>query len=318
MEIALVSFDGIDPRVIYDNPDWMPNLHEHMEGCMHGKWKTPGHTIPSYLSTLTGEQYPVTDFRWDKDEGGFARHRQTEYDFIWDQCDASMSLLNIPVLYPPEDIKDCMVCGFLTPNTLEEDNLAKPEELQDKLNYLDYIPDVDAGDLYDEMGGEGMIDFLNIMMERRVEAAEYIISKYDSDLFYGVWAAPDRWFHQCHLHDEEFEPLYRAVDRHFLSIKKAIPDDVPMVTFSDHGFAHFPRDNGVNKGHMYEGWYSIRKEGLPACRDDSLSIFDLYPTVLNYLGCEIPDGAKGRVIFNNEEQDKDIKDRLAGLGYVED
>jgi len=104
MELALISFDGLDPRVLYRNEDRLPNFSEFMESSMHGKWNTPGHTIPSFISTLTGKNYPVVNFHWDEGRGDFQRHRQTEMEFMWDVCESSMTLLNMPVLYPPEEI----------------------------------------------------------------------------------------------------------------------------------------------------------------------------------------------------------------------
>lgn len=317
MELALISFDGIDPRVIYNNRDELDAFDSLIDESMHGEWSTPGHTIPSFTATLTGRQYNEVNFHWDDDGGNYQRHRQTGYDYLWDVCDSSMTLLNIPVIYPPEDIDDAMVCGFLTPDEVADSNLARPQEVQDMINDLDYIHDVHADKTYESLGGDGMVDHLQDMMHTRVDAAEHLIDEYDSDLFYGVWTATDRWFHQCHLHGEDFMPLYRAADEVLSRILNIIPSDVPLICFSDHGFAHFPGDEGVHKGHAYKGWYSIRTDEVPSYRDDSLSIFDLFPTVVNYLEGDVPDGYTGRIMFHTKEQGEQVKDRLDGLGYLE-
>jgi len=316
MELALIAFDGLDPRVLYNNRDSFPAFDSVMEGGMHGKWRTPGHTIPSFIATLTGENYPEVNFHWDEGKGNFQRHRQTEMDFLWDVMDSSMSLLNIPVLYPPENIDDSMVCGFLTPESAEQDNLAKPNELQEWLNDLDYVPDVHAGRMYDELGSE-MVNGLSAIMDSREYVAEHIIEEYNSDLFYGVWTSTDRWFHQCKMHGEDHIPMYFSADDILEGMLDIIPDDVPTIIFSDHGFAHYEADEGVHKGHMYEGWYCLNNCPVPACRDDSLSIYDLYPTVVNYLEGEVQKNVKGRIIFHPDEQNESVKDRLKGLGYLE-
>lgn len=317
MKLALVSFDGIDPRAVYRNEDRMPVLHEIMEDSMHGRWRTPGHTIPSFTATLTGKQYNVTNFHWDKGKGEYQRHRQVPHDFLWEICDSSMTLLNIPVLYPPEDIEDCMVCGMLCPDDLSESNLALPEEVQDILNRVDYIHEVRADEKFDELGEEDMYNHLVDCIWRRANAAEILVDKYDSDLFYGVWTATDRWFHRHHTDDVEYLPMYEEVDHLLEFILRLIPDDIPLVIFSDHGFAHYPTDDGVHKGHMYNGYYCIYSDKVPSYRDDSLSIFDLFPTVVNYLGCEIPGEVKGRIIFHRDDQDEQVTERLRDLGYTE-
>jgi len=317
MELALIAFDALDPRVVYENLDELPHFRSLMTDSMNGSWRTPGHTIPSFTATLTGKQYNNCDFHWDEGRGSYQRHRQTELDYMWDVSDSSMTLLNIPVLYPPEDIDDAMVCGFLTPDQATEDNLARPIEVQEMLNEHDYVPDVPADRTYDEMGGEGMMNYLYSIMHNRVTVAEELIQKYDSDLFYGVWTSTDRWFHQCHKHGEDFMPLYKFADEILGDMMNILPHDVPKIVFSDHGFAHYPSDDGVHKGHMYDGFYAIDSDAVPGYRDDSVSIFDLFPTVLNYLDGDVPVQCEGRTLFHNDEQNETVKERLDDLGYLE-
>lgn len=317
MKLALIAFDGLDPRIVYNNRDELPNISKFLDNSLHGKWQTPGHTIPSFTATLTGQQHNECNFHWDEGRGNYQRHRQTGYEYLWDVTDSSMSLLNIPVLYPPEEIDDAMVCGFLTPDGVNDSNLARPHEVQEHLNESKYVPDVHADRTYEAIGGEAMLDYLKTMMLQRVGIANWLIEKYDSDLFYGVWTAPDRWFHQCQKHDEDIMPMYRMVDEILGKIMEKLPDDVPIIAFSDHGFAHHQGDDGVHKGHMYEGWYAINTDAVPNARDDSASIFDLHPTVLNYLDGEVPELTKGRILFHTEEQDDQVKTRLEDLGYLE-
>jgi len=316
MKLALVSFDGLDPRIIYDNLGSLPNFKGLIEKSMHGKWKTPGHTIPSFTATLTGRQYNVTNFHWDEGEGGYQRHRQTEMDYLWDLTDSSMTLLNIPVLYPPEDINGVMVSGMLCPDGIADKNLATPKEVQTLLNYIGYIHEVRADKVFNDLGADGMFDLLVECMEVRTKAARDLIDQYDNDLFYGVWTSTDRWFHRQHTHGVDYFPIYEKADEQLGKMLEYIPDNVPLIVFSDHGFAHFPTDNGVHTGHMYEGFYCIRSSDVPSYRDDSLSILDLFPTVLNYLDGDVPSGYQGRILFNNQEQDETVKNRLDDLGYL--
>jgi len=317
MKLALISFDGLDPRVIYKNRDDLPAFDSLLNNSMHGKWQTPGHTIPSFTATLTGMQYNECNFHWDGGRGNYQRHRQTGYGYLWDVVDNDMTLLNIPVLYPPEEIDDAMICGFLTPDDVTDTNLARPQEVQDYLNQNDYLHDVPASETYKQLGGEDMLDLLQNVMIDRVDVAKWLIDQYNSDLFYGVWSSTDRWFHQCKLHDEPIMPMYKTADQVLDQILDLIPDDIPKIIFSDHGFAHFSNDEGVHKGHMYEGFYAIQTEKTPNYRDDSLSIFDLFPTVVNYFDGEIPEMTKGKILFHREEQDQQVKDRLSDLGYLE-
>lgn len=316
MEIALIGFDGLDPRVVYDKRKELPNFDSLISKSMHGEWQTPAHTIPSFTATLTGKKYLNYNFHWDEGKGDYREHRQTEFDFLWDSSDASMSLVNIPTLYPPENIDDCMVCGFLTPDSVMDSNLARPVELQEHINETDYIPDVPADDTYDELGKEGMLNVLQDMMMERVKLSAHVINEYDSDLFYGVWTATDRWFHQCHRHGHEPYDLYKLADDVLGEMLNIIPSDIPLIVFSDHGFAHFQGDGGVHKGHMHKGWYCLRHEETPQYRNDSMSIYDLYPTVYNYLEGETPEEVRGRLMFHTEDQDEDVKNRLQDLGYM--
>lgn len=317
MELALISFDGLDPRVIYDNRNRLSNFNSLIEDSVHGKWRTPGHTIPSYVTTLTGLPCSEVNFYWDVTNGGYGRHRQLNREWLWETVDASMTLLNVPVLYPPEEIDDCMVCGMLAPDNIADTNLALPREAQEELNEMGYIHEVRASKVFEELGAEGMFDLLVESMDKRVEAAETLIDLYDSDLFYGVWTATDRWFHRHHTHGVDYYKMYEEADRVLGDILHLLPDDIPIVIFSDHGFAHFPQDEGVHTGHQYEGWYSFRHPDVPPHRDDTANIADLYSTTVNYLGSKVPPHTKGRILFHREDQDEEVKDRLRDLGYME-
>lgn len=316
MKLALISLDGLDPRVLYNNRDELENFDALMNDTVHGEWKTPGHTIPSYIATLTGHQYREYDFWWDVNHGGFARHKQTRFDFLWEIIDTNMTLLNIPVLYPPQNIDDCMVCGMLAPDNIADENVARPMEAQEMLNDIGYIHEVRADQVFEELGAEGMFDLLCKSMDKRVEAAENLIDMYNSDLFYGVWTATDRWFHRHHTHGVDYWRMYEKADEVLGDMLNLIPDDIPLVVFSDHGFAHFQNDNGVHKGHMYNGWYSIRHKGIPPHRDDTANLFDLFPTVVNYFEGDIPSTVDGRILFHRKDQDEQVKSRLEDLGYL--
>lgn len=316
-ELALIAFDGLDPRTVYDHQDKLPTLSSFMEDSMHGKWATPGHTIPSFTATLTGKQYNVVNFHWDEGKGQYQRHTQVPHDMLWELTDSSMTLLNIPTLYPPQDIDDTMVCGFLTPDSLHDTDLARPVEVQEMLNAMDYVPDVHADRTYDELGGQGMLDYLEDMMKKRMLAAEKLIDEYDSDLFYGVWTATDRWFHQCHKHQEDPLPMYRNADEILNHMLEILPDDIPIIAFSDHGFAHYSDDDGVHKGHMYDGWYAVNADGVHPHRNDAASIFDLLPTVINYLDGDMPEGMRGKTMFHRGDQRDEVDARLRELGYKE-
>lgn len=316
-ELALISFDGLDPRVIYNNIDTLPNFRKLTENSQHGKWQTPGHTIPSFTATLTGRQYNEYDFHWDDGEGGHARHRQFDADYLWDVCDSSMTLLNMPTCYPPEEIDDAMVCGFLTPNQSALDSLARPMRVQDKLNDMGYTPDIEARKIRKKLGVVDGLEHIEDVMRKRADVAEWLIDTYDSDLFYGVWTSPDRWFHEAWKEDLNFMPLYRMADSVLGRMMEYLPDDIPKVVFSDHGFAHFDGDEGVHKGHMFEGFYAVDAPDVPNHRSDSANIMDLFPTVVNYLEGEAPQGVKGRVLFHTEEQTSSVEDRLNDLGYLE-
>jgi len=317
MKLALISFDGLDPRVIFNNKDDLPAFSQLIDESITGKWKTPGHTIPSYIATLTGRSYPETNFYWDTADGGFARHRQVERKYLWEVIDNSITLLNIPVLYPPENINDCMVCGMLTPDSVSDTNIALPPDAQEMLNDIGYIHEVRADKTFEELGAANMFKLLCTSMDKRVEAAELLIDEYDSDLFYGVWTAPDRWFHRHHVNDVDYYKMYEKADSILRDILTILPDEIPKIFFSDHGFSHFPDDEPATMGHMTDGWYAIRKNNLPSYRDDSANILDVFPTVVNYFNDETPKFTKGRVLFHSDEDNQHIKDRLDDLGYLE-
>jgi len=180
-----------------------------------------------------------------------ARNRRA--DPIWrrlsDRGRPAISI-NVPGSYPPDDIRGCVIAGFLCPSL---DRATSRPDVACQLAKMQYVIDVEA-----EQGrGSDKTSFLaalsNALAKRR-ELALWLLDREPWDYFQLHIMETDRINHFLwDVHDDPdhpwrgaFRDFYRQVDALVGELIARISDEARWMVLSDHGFCRARTEVNVN------------------------------------------------------------------------
>jgi predicted AlkP superfamily phosphohydrolase/phosphomutase len=211
--------------------------------------------------------------------------RDVQATRLWDRAaDAGrdVTVMNVPVTFPPQRNVQRMVSGFLSPGV---DKAAYPDGFRDYLESIDYRIDVNAKLGHQEDKSDFMAD-AHETLDKRFEAFEHVLGEDDWDLFFGVFMTTDRVNHFLFKDyadetpdREKFMEFYRQVDDYLGRIRDMLPDDVTMVVASDHGFTSLDHEVHFNTWLEEEGWLSYTTDDHESLEDiaDETEAYSLIP-----------------------------------------
>ncbi len=270
--VMLIGLDGMTLDVMKPMVDAgiMPKCKELMERGTWGKLQTvlPPVTGPAWVSCVTGKQpgnHGIFDFfkpTPSQNAVGMSRRivnsREVDGKPIWrllTEADKTSIILNVPVTYPPAEIKGAMFTGMLTPSV--NSNMTHPPGLHDKLkgDLGEYTITVNWQGYTNATAGQFVQDVIDCA-KSRTEYTLRLMDEYpDWDFCFPCYTEPDRIQHalwdyldpaemakakkagtyQKSIHDLVHE-FYRQLDQHIAALIEKAGDDVPVFFCSDHGF----------------------------------------------------------------------------------
>ena len=282
--VAFLGIDGVPYSLIRAEPAVFENLTEIRETGIGTPINSviPPESSACWPALTTGQNpgetgvYGFQERRQDSYETYVPTGRDVAADRVWDRVhDAgrSASVLNVPVTYPPQSNLQRMVSGFLSPGIEEA---VHPGGLARTLRDVDYRIDVDAR-LGHHSDKEAFFQDAHATLEARTDAFEHVIERDDWDLFFGVFMTPDRVNHFAFADYESGGPnrdafldFYRALDAAIGRLHAALPDNVPLVIASDHGFTPLDLEFDANAWLAQNGWLSYE-----SADPDSLADIDI-------------------------------------------
>lgn len=215
---------------------------------------------------------------------------------LWDHvadADRQVSLVNVPMTYPPQRNLQRVVAGYPAPDLRRA---CYPRRLARQLRPLDYRIDVEAS-IEAVDNPQGFLEDAYETLDARFEAFSRFIDADDWDLFFGVFIAPDRVNHFLfgeYLDGtdarEDFLSFYEQLDTYIGALRSRLPDDTTLVLVSGHGFTRLDRVAQVNAFLRDEGWLSFASE--PATE-----LADIAPESRAY------SLAPGRIYLNLEDRE---------------
>lgn len=262
----LLGLDGGTFKLLdyYINNGAMPNLKVMRElgawGVLNSTF--PPTTPPAWSSCITGVnpgKHGIFDFRepYHKDP---KRTLISSYSIrsakIWHYLEKSNKtavLLNVPLTYPPEEIKGYIVSGLMTPS--EDVDYTHPKELKNELikavgKYIINI-DIPQYDIDHPDDAKKFFDELDEMTRLRVRAFEWLLSEKKWDFFMAVFVFADRIQHlfwkvidpeldfkrpDAGAIRERTQGLFKKFDELLGRLMKTLGDDTTLFLISDHGF----------------------------------------------------------------------------------
>lgn len=169
-----------------------------------------------------------------------------------------VSVVNLPMTYPPYPINGCMVTGMLTPSL--DTTWTYPPELGAEIlaEAGKYV--IDAKYSYEEKGRT--LEETEESIRLRTRAIIHVMRKCPWDVMAAVYTSPDRIFHcfwgdrdpthpshdprTARLYGDAFDRVYGWVDRELGVLMEELGGDVDIAIVSDHASAPLHYDSHVN------------------------------------------------------------------------
>ena len=215
-----------------------------MTGCNPGK-----HGIYGFIDRRTGS--------YDLTFPNAAMRSAPDLWHVLSQAGKRVFGMNVPTSYPPQPINGIIIGGFLTPS-LEKATF--PQSVSDYLQKIDYRIDCDP--MLGRNNKRALLNDLHRTLDARMEAMFHFLGQEDWDFFHTHIMGSDRINHflyeKMEQEDPEFEPaffaFYRRIDDHLGALLKQLPEDVPLLVFSDHGFCSIKQEVQLSRYLIETGW----------------------------------------------------------------
>jgi len=185
---------------------------------------------------------------------------------IWQllsQADKLVFGMNVPTTYPPQAINGIMIGGFLSPSIRKA---AYPVSIGDYLCSIGYRLDGNAALAREDK--RAMLNDLDETLEARAEAMFHFFNDENWDFFHTHIMGTDRINHflweKMEQDDPEFAPAffgyYRQIDKVIGQLLKLLPEHVPLMIFSDHGFCSIKQEVQLSRYLVETGWTCPKEE----------------------------------------------------------
>jgi len=183
--------------------------------------------------------------------------------------------MNVPTTYPPQPVNGIMIGGFLS-TSLEK--VAYPAGVGDYLRSIGYHIDSDAA--LGRSDKRAMIGDLHATLEARMKVMFHFLNEESWDFFHTHIMGTDRINHflwgKMVQNDPEFAPAffsyYHRIDEFLGRLLEALPENTPLMIFSDHGFCPIKYEVQLSRYLIELGWtYALGKPLHPLSIDPAKS-----------------------------------------------
>ena len=251
------TFDLIKPFVALGR---LPTIEKLMREGVYGDLIStiPPVTSPAWPSFMTGKnpgKHGVFDFVGKG--GGYDRTIKTAKDIkaktLWRMLsDAGKTciVINVPVTYPPEKIKGCIVSGILTPPGA---CYAYPFEVYEELKKMGYTPGMEG--IGKHTSPTDLMHHLVEIASKRTRAVLYLMEKFNQwDFCMLVFSGTDVIQHNIWQHRDIILQFYQKIDMFIKDLINKAGNKTNIILMSDHGFGPSRKFFHVN--------YFLHKLGL--------------------------------------------------------
>jgi predicted AlkP superfamily phosphohydrolase/phosphomutase len=307
-KIIVLGLDGVPLTLMLSliEKDIMPNLKSLFRQGTYGNLRSvmPPITPAAWTSFQTGT-YPfrhgVIDFvtftPWTS-EFSFSNSTHIAGQTIWSILDTAgkkQIVVNVPMTYPPEEIKGIIIPGFDTPQT-ERVNRAHPEgildEIEREVGEYPFLSLHKSIRLHRKAGLRALADDLLELTGSQVKTVKYLMEKYPWDFLMYHFQVTDIMQHsawdliesgyQTTTQNTEKErdkaivyDFYRSIDTMAGEILKQCGTDVTVCFLSDHGFTAYDTTCYLNLFLKESGYISFNPlQPLLEMRDSMAKMFN--------------------------------------------
>jgi len=243
------TFDIIKPLVAHGK---LPTIGRLMKNGVYADLIStiPPVTSPAWPSFMTGKnpgKHGVFDFvgRGKGYTKTIKNARDIKAETLWRMLsDAGKTciVVNVPVTYPPEKIRGCIVSGMLTPPGA---CYAYPPEVYEELKKMEYEPVAENIEKYSSP--RKMLNYLMKIATKRTDVVLYLMDKFNEwDFCMLVFQETDILQHNFWQYRDVIFKLYQKIDTLVSRLLDKSGKDTNIILMSDHGFGPVKKFFHVN------------------------------------------------------------------------
>ena len=321
MKLLCIGFDGLD--FVEWKTRLAANFPDYSYCRLHSPYPASGPAWTSIQTGMTPDQHGVTNL-WGLNDGESRTHADVEPDCVWNKLETSCAICNVPIAFPPSDVRPFMVSGFMQPL---DSVFWSPARLSVPGSFREW------SDLVWVSGRDGLENWatrteamgyehvLQLADEGSAQVARWFLANGAQQAEFG-WIAftfPDRLLHAFGPRVKDFvtqeaaSKCYERRDALYLRFLELIwrlinfldaqvrPDAVLIM--SDHGFDHW------GTSHTQDGILAWRGMDLS---EREYTNWDVAHIIARQFGKTLPEPG----VYTGPEKQV-VEDRLRDLGYME-
>ncbi len=269
-KLIVLSIDGVPYDLIrrmMDQED-MPNLTSLVSqvGLRRMRSVQPTVSCVAWASYMTGKNpgkhgiYGFIDRRQGTYELMFPNTVSMATENIWQilsNAGKRVFGMNVPTTYPPVAVNGILIGGFLSPSL---EKAAYPTGVGDYLRSIGYHIDSDAA--LGRKDKRAMLKDLHETLDARMEAMFHFLDDESWDFFHTHIMGTDRINHFLWRKMEQDDPefvsaffaYYHRIDEFIGRLLERLPEDIPLMIFSDHGFCPIKYEVQLSRYLVEMGW----------------------------------------------------------------
>lgn len=261
-KVVVIGLDGTCMDIIKPWLKYLPNLNRIISNGASGSLKStlPPFSPVAWMSFLTGKnpgKHSIYGFDV-KEKGRNTRsvvnsgHRRTEG--IWDILERhgkKSIIMNFTPTYPPFRINGVLVSGMLSP---DNSVFTYPPEITHTLRKMGYR-------IFLKERDQHRVSDYYILLEKRCEAARYLMKNQEWDFFALVFNAIEIAHHILWGKPGELLKVYKTLDSKIGELLKSIPEGTTILFLSDHGNEGLDGIFYVNNLLMEMGLLKLKQSG---------------------------------------------------------
>ena len=270
---VIIGLDGVPFGLLDDLSDrgTMPGFKElKKEGeFVPMKSTIPANSAVSWSTIITGQNpgvhgvYGFTDLMSNSYTNSFHSFLNLKASPFWNVKEAHRYLIiNLPASFPAPEINGALVSGFVSP---DQDRAVFPPSYSRKLKELGYQIDVDSSKV--KKSKMMFLKELNDVIDRRIEALDFLSLKIDWDILMFIVTGTDRIEHHLwdayqnknHEWHQDFLVFYGKVDEAISHITSMVDEETPLLMLSDHGMEGVNEAVNVNTHLAQQGFLKLEE-----------------------------------------------------------
>jgi predicted AlkP superfamily phosphohydrolase/phosphomutase len=276
-KVVIIGLDGAPFGLIqkWAEEGILPNLQKLIkDGTSGSLLSSPIPETPiAWTSIVTGKNAGKHGiFDWgervrESYEIGVSLSTSCQEPALWDilgKEGRNVGIFNVPLTYPPRPVNGFLVSGFDTPST--KVCFTYPASLSEEIRsqVKDYVLAVQEA--YTRGNEKRYVEGLIFSLEKKEEAALYLIDRYEANLSLYVFMELDHLHHklwrlvEAGSENEKrlFQKVYQRIDETVGKIVSQFDEETTFLLVSDHGAGPLEGIMFINKWLMDQGWLTFK------------------------------------------------------------